>query len=63
MNIIDVEEKLRGIKLPEIKLDSHRLAFKKWVSDSKDALPWELPANAGQKRKGFIRKIRVLLGI
>ena len=61
MEIIDIEEKIRGLKIPEIKLDSHRLAFKKWITNSKDGLPWEVPAK--KNKKGFLGKLRIILDI
>ena len=61
MEIIDIEEKIRGLKIPEIKLDSHRLAFKKWITNSKEGLPWEAPVK--DNKKGFFRKLSVIWDI
>lgn len=55
MEIIDIEEKIRGLKIPEVKLDSHRLAFKKWITNSKEGLPWEVPIK--RNKKSFLKKL------
>ena len=61
MEIIDIEEKLRGLKIPEVKLDSHRLAFKKWITNSKEGLPWEVPVK--KNKKSLLRRMRIFFEI